>query len=281
VASKKETSPSTAPSSTERIRSSGTGLRSIEATARRGRVRDALAALGNVESMLRSRSADGIGAEVEELRRGMHALHEAFEAAVLESSDAQRAALSALSAFAADRIRAVEATLRDPSVPGVAASLGAVALDLDTAAGLLELAERAAEFAPVEVSVATLAEQALHLAWSLRSHSAVSVRVRSAIGDCSVSCDPHVVARVLAIAVAIVRETSSEVLVTTQVEEGFGVIEISAAKTTDDAARVMQTRILPRIGPTDAVLATASLAAGIALDIEPGRILLRCPRVVS
>ncbi len=280
MASKKETSPSTAPSSTERIRSSGTGLRSIEATARRGRVRDALAALGNVEAMLRSRSADGIGAEVEELRRGMQSLFEAFEVAVLEASDEQRAARSALCAFAADRIRTVEAVLRDPSAPGVATSLAAVALDLDTAAGLLELAERAAEFAPVEVSVATLAEQALHLAWSLRSHSAVSVRVRSSVGDCSVSCDPHVVARALAIAVAIVRETSREVLVTTRVEDAFGVIEVSAAEATDEA-RVMQTRILPRIGPTDAVLATASLAAGIALDIEPGRILLRCPRVVS
>jgi hypothetical protein len=252
-----------------------------EGAARRGRVRDALAALGNVEAMLRSRSGVAIDAEVDELRRGLHALHEAFEAAALEASDDQREARRALEAFAAGRIRAVERALADLNALDVPSSLATIGVDLDTAAGLLELTERASDGVPVEVSVANLAEQALHLAWTLRSHKESTISIRSTIGDCSVACDPHVVARVLAVAVAMVREMHEDVVVRTRVDDDAGVIEVTGITAEDETARMMQTRLLPRIAPTDAVLAAAVRAAGITLAVEPGRILLRCPRVVS
>ena len=65
------------------------------------------------------------------------------------------------------------------------------------------------------------------------------------------------------------------------VEHDAGVIEVTAATEEDAGARVMQARPVARIPESDALLAEAASAAGIGLHVEPGRILLRCPRVGS
>jgi len=246
---------------------------------RRGQVRDALATLGNLQAVMRSHSRVPGAEEIDELRRGLAWLHDAFAAAVAEASPDQHAARSALETFATERVVMIESALGNPNDDGVADVLAAVGSELDAAAALLELVERAAEATPVEVSVATLAEQALQLAWAIRSHSAVSVHVRASLEDCSVSCDPHVVARVLAIAVAEVRDVSPAVVVRTHVEEDAGVIEVTGYTAEDVGAAVKQTRLVVRIQPTDAVLAAAAQSAGLGLVVERGRVLVRCPRV--
>lgn len=280
MASKKADSPhETTPPSAERSRSSGAAPRSHEITARRGRVRDALAALGNLETVLRSR-AHVLGAEeLDELRRGLTWVRESFTAATLEGEGDQRAARAELEAFAATHVAAIEAALVETPRTSNADVISRATRELEAAAGLLELAERSTEGAQVDVSVATLAEQALHLAWTVRSYGALGVHVKPCEGDCSVSCDPHVVARVLAIAVAIVRESAGAVVVRTHVEEDAGVIEVTRYSSDDLSARVMQTRVAPHTGPTDAVVAAAARSAGIQLVIEPARVLVRCPRV--
>lgn len=279
MASKKASShPSSVPASAERARASTQAPTSRETSARRGQVRDALATLGNLEAVLRSRSRVPGADEIEELRRGLGWLREAFAAALLESSAEQRAAREALDAFAAERIAAVEAALGGAPDASTVALLARAVVELDAAAGLLELAERAADAAPVEVSVATLAEQALQLAWANRSQGAVGVHVRAPDGDCSVSCDPHVVARVLAIAVATVRDVSPAVVVRTHVEPDAGVIEVTAYTAADAGAAVTQTRLVARVAPTAEVLAAAARSAGLGLVVEAGRVLVRCPR---
>lgn len=283
MATKKDSNPvETIPSSSERSLSSGAAPRSHEITARRGRVRDALAALGNLETVLRSPQVAALGAEERgELQRGLSWVRESFTAATLEAEGEQRAARRELEAFAGTRVAELEAALAVGSEPDVDVITRATR-ELDAAAGLLELSERSVEGAQVDVSVATLAEQALHLAWTIRSYGAQGVHVRPCEGDCSVSCDPHVVARVLAIAVTAVRASSSSgaVVVRTHVEEDAGVIEVTRYTSEDLAARVVQTRIAPYVAPTDTVVAAAAKAAGIGLVVEPGRVLVRCPRVV-
>jgi len=256
---KKDTSPSTAPSSATRARSS-------EITARRGRVRDALAVISNVEAMLRSSSRASIDDELEELQKALDGMHEALATAPAE-----------LRRFAASRIAVIEAAAAAHS----ATAMGHAAAELEAAAGLLELIERAGDGGGLEVSCATLAEQALQLAWSVRSHGAFPVRVRAADADCSVACDPHVVAQMLAMAISTVHETAPDVVVRTHVEDDAGVIEVTAATADDAGARVMQARPVARIPESDALLAAAAAAANIGLRAEPGRILLRCPRVDS
>jgi hypothetical protein len=253
AADKKDTSPSVAPISGARTRAS-------EITARRGLVRDALAVIANVESMLRSKRESSFD---DELGLALEGLRAAFAPAP-----------DALRAFAGARVDSMDAAIasRDPDAIRKAAN------DLETAAGLLELIERAAEPGALEVSCATLAEQALQLAWSIRSQSAFGVHVRAAAADCSVTCDPHVVARMLAMAISAVHEVTPAVVVRTLVEDGAGVIEVTALSDDDAGARVMQTRLIPRIAESDALLTTAAKAAGIGLVVEQGRILLRCPR---
>jgi hypothetical protein len=282
VASKKENHPpDTTPSSAERSRSSGPAPRSHEVTARRGRIRDALASLGNLETMLRAPSPSALAAEeLEELRRGLSWVRESFSAAALESDIDQRDARRELETFANDRVTEIEDELaKGPSADSIARK----ARDLESAAALLELSERSTEGAQVDVSVATLAEQALHLAWTIRSYGVQGIHVRPCEGDCSVSCDPHVVARVLAIAVVTVRASSSwegAIVVRTHVEEDAGVIEVTRYTSEDLAAHVVQTRVAAHVAPTDAVVAAAARAANIGLVIEPGRVLIRCPRVM-
>lgn len=255
---KKDTSPSTAPSSATRARAS-------EITARRGRVRDALAVIANVEAMLRSSRAS-IDDEVAELRLALDGLRETLATAP-----------DALRGFSESRIVVVETAVVARDADG----MGRAAAELETAAGLLELIELAGDGGALEVSCATLAEQALQLAWSVRSHGAFPVRVRAADADCSVACDPHVVARMLAMAISSVREITPDVVVRTHVEDDAGVIEVTGATAEDAGARVMQARPVARIPESDALLAAAASAAGIGLHAEPGRILLRCPRVDS
>lgn len=267
------------PASSDQKRTSGHAPKSHEVSVRRGRVRDALATLANLDAVLRTRSRVPAPDEIDELRRGLEWLREAFAAAALEADEDQRVARAALDAFASERVAAVQDALRDPAAEGVSEQLARAAANLDAASGLLELAERAAEAAPVEVSVATLAEQALQLAWAIRSHGAASVHVRASEGDCSVSCDPHVVARVLAIAVAAVREVSPAVVVRTHVEDDAGVIEVTGFASQDRGAAITQTRVVTRIGPTQAILVAAAHTAGLDLVVEPGRVIVRCPRV--
>ncbi|HEX4515803.1 MAG TPA: hypothetical protein VH054_19780 [Polyangiaceae bacterium] len=255
---KKDTTPSTAPSSATRARAS-------EITARRGRLRDALAVISNVEAMLRSSHAS-IDDELGELRNALEGLHDALAAAPAE-----------LRRFAASRIGVIEAAASARS----ADAMGRAAAELETTAGLVELIDRANDGGSLEVSCATLAEQALQLAWSVRSRGAFPVRVRAAVADCSVACDPHVVAQMLAMAISTVRETTPDVVVRTHVEDDAGIIEITGATADDANARVMQARPVVRIPESDALLAAAATAAGIGLHVEPGRILLRCPRVDS
>jgi hypothetical protein len=229
-------------------------------------VRDALAVISNVEAMLRASSQASLDTELEELRQALEGLHEALASAPGE-----------LRSFAASRIGVIEAAASARS----ADAMGRAAAELETAAGLVELVELASDGGSLEVSCATLAEQALQLAWSVRSHGAFPVRVRAASADCSVACDPHVVARMLAMAISAVREVTPDVVVRTHVEDDAGVIEITAATAEDAGARVVQARPVARIPESDALLAAAASAAGIGLRAEPGRILLRCPRVDS
>lgn len=275
--SKKETSsPSAAPSSSEQQRRSGAAPH--ELSVRRGRVRDALAALGNVEAVLRSRRHAPAPDELDELRRALAWLREAFAASAHEAPDGQRAARETLEAFAAERVSLVESALATPSAPDPD-RLAAAAVDLDAAAGLLELAERAVEGAAVEVSIATLAEQALQLSWTMRAHGALGVHVIPSETDCSVSCDPQVIARVLAIAVSAVHERAAAVTVRTHVEDGAGVIEVAGRAPDDLGGALMQTRLVRRVAPTDAVVVAAARAAGITVAVEDERVLVRCPRL--
>ena len=235
-------------------------------SAGRGRVRDALATLANVESALRAGSVPPAD-EIDELRRALAAVREAL------------ATSAELEAFVSERVASIESALTAPSSDGVPDLLESVAADLDAAAGLFELAARASEGSPVDVSVATLAEQALQLAWTIRSHGVVRVHLRRSETDCSVSCDPHLVARLLVIAVSAVREVAQEVVVRTRVEDDAGVIEVTALAPEDAGAVVTQTRVVRRIAPTQAVLTAAASSAQIGLVVEPGRVLVRCPRV--
>jgi len=208
-------------------------------------------------------------------------MRESFTAATAESEGDVRSARSELESYALARIAEVETVL---GATLTADAIAKSARDLEAAAALLELSERSTENAQVDVSVATLAEQALHLAWTFRSYGAQGVHVRASEADCSVSCDPHVIARVLAIAVTRVRASAPErgpvaVVVRTHVEDDAGVIEVARYSSEDLSARVVQTRVATHVAPTDAIVAAAAHAANLGLVVEASRVLIRCPRV--
>jgi hypothetical protein len=256
---------------------------------RRGRVRDAVVAIASGASVFRLRGRADLG----ELHVALSSLREVFVEGYADTAvtDDQREALALLAVFAAERIGVIERAIDgsalgatsqtstvDNPTDGTAAIIERAGAELDEAAGLLELVERSTENARTQVGVATLAEQALRLAWAIRAQSTINVHVLPAVEDCSVSCDPHVVARALAIAIATVRGSAQTIVVKTHVEADAGVLEVTGATDGDEGAPIIQTRLVQMTTATEAILKVAAAAAGLGLAIEPGRVLIRCPR---
>ncbi len=113
-----------------------------------GKVRDALAALGNLETVLRGGAAPSLGEGViPELRQGIEWLREAFRRANAPASgDASRSeAMRALESYAAVRLDGLDVALDrllEAPADELIETVSHLSGELDAAAGLLDLAER-------------------------------------------------------------------------------------------------------------------------------------------
>jgi predicted nucleic acid-binding protein len=154
-----------------------------------------------------------------------------------------------------------------------------VSVDLDAAAELLDLSERAER--PV------LAELALEeLAWvSMRSGARTSereipVRLRTERDDCVLRADPHVFKRLVAYAVARLHAGgASGVTLRVACEPKVARVELLPTTDADAPLKPTPTRLVRRIPPTDAIVAAAAASVGIDATEAPGQVVLGVPRV--
>jgi hypothetical protein len=254
-----------------------------------GPVRDAVAALHNLEMLLKSPrvSAKTLTSVLPELLASCGKLRDAFTLRSGERSREAQAARATLCEFTLGRIDELETAMRG----AVGAELETrtrlsleqvvtrVSVDLDAAAELLDLAERAENAAPTELSVRGLARVS-RVAAGGNADREVTMRFDDRSHQCVLSADPHVLTRLIAFAAARARaHGGGDVALRVDCDEKHARIVVEPMAEGDALLPPFPTRLARRIDATDAVVEAAANAAGIVVEVSAAKVTYRVPRV--
>jgi hypothetical protein len=258
-----------------------------------GAVRDAITAIHNLEVLLKSpRIGTKVLAEVlHEFLAGVTALRTAFGDAALNAGDAGTlAARKELADLVRDRLDDLERTLQQAMTSAFDARarlaleqvVTRVSVDLDAAAELLDLSDRAERPLETDLALEELAKVTLR-GGARGTDCEVSVRLvsldgepargvdRSARGsDRLFRADPHVFKRLVGFAMARVHAAgAAEVSVRMRGGPENARIEVGPTTATEESIIAVAMRLVRRIAPTDAVVEAAARAASIAVTTQP------------
>jgi hypothetical protein len=263
-----------------------------------GPVRDAMTSIHNLETLLKSpRVANKVlagvlpdfMASVTLLRGSFAPLADATlpprGSAPKIRSDEASAARAALSAFTLTRLDELDAAMRAATSGDLDARLrlgleqvvARVSVDLDAAAELLDLADRAENAVPMELSLDGLARVSLRSA--PRGESEVFVRLERAVPDCLMSADAQVLTRLLGFATARVHAFGAEhITIRAGYEATSAHIRVEPSESGDSDLGPLPMRLVRRIDPTDAIVTSAARAAGIAIETDGRSVTFTIPR---
>jgi len=241
---------------------------SLRVPAAWGEARDALAAVHNLETLLRSDrvSSGTISDLVPELRASAGILRQAFEQA--RSAGAASAAVGMHGGQAVD---AVERLLDDAEAQkGPREELANRARllkdELEASASLLALLERAAAPSPTEVSVDLLVRETGRLGGSGHGRE-LSVYFDEASPDGLVTTDPYVVGPLLALLVANVNSAGGTlVLVRARCLPPPATFVVEVARPSDERHPLLSLRVMPNVPPTEQVARRVAEQIGVALE---------------
>jgi hypothetical protein len=274
------------PDSQEPGPTSGTSTRvSSRAPSAWGATRDALAALHNLDALLRSGSVlyRTILDLLPELQTGAGVLRDAFERARTGDTAAGQAARE-VGEYGVDRVgelgRLLDATaLADEERDDLALRARVLADELEASADLLALLERAAEPVPTEVSVDLVVRETVRLSGTGRGTELV-VRFDEAAPDCTLHADPYVVGPLLSLLISSVHAGGvADVVIRARCTEAHATFTIEAT-TPDDASRpTLTVRVLPAVPPTAAAAGRVAAKIGATLELgeHRGSLTLPCP----
>jgi hypothetical protein len=256
-----------------------------------GPVRDAVTSIHNLEALLKSpRVAIKVLASVlPDFLGSVTLLRGAFGASVTRAQDPEaNDAREALAAFALARLDELDGAMHRAS-DGELDARGRLALeqvvtrvsaDLDAAAELLDLANRAEHAAPMELSLDGLARVSVRPV--PRGESEVLVRLQRATADCLMSTDAHVLTRLLAFAAARAHAHGAEhVTIRAGCAATHARIRVEKSAPGDSSLTPLAMRLVRRIAPTDAIVASAARGAGIGIDVDGGAVTFTIPRAGS
>jgi hypothetical protein len=284
----------TKPDSAERDPSSGAAVRSsARAPSVWGAMRDALAALRNLDALLRSGSVlyRTILGLLPELRASAGVLRAAFERAKTgegaeggaAASPGASAATVEVGSYGLGRVEALEQLLdataqADDEREDLASRALALADELEASADLLALLERAADPAPTDVGVDLIVRETVRHSRSGRGEE-IAVRFDEASPDCTVQADPYVVGPLLTLLLAVVRAGSGAPLVVrARCAESEATLLVEHALPEDASRLSLSMRLLPPVPPTAAAARRAASQIGVALELEEHRGILRIAR---
>ncbi len=261
---KPETEPSP-PSAGRRL--------SARAPSAWGASRDALAAIHNLEALLRSASVPyrTILDLLPELRASAAVIREAFDAAAQAG-----ATTSAVGKHGGLRVeefgRLLDATASaEKDRSSLAFRAHELADELESSADLLALLERASAPLPTEVSVNLIVRETARMSCTGRGRELV-VRFDEASPDCVVTTDPYAAGPLLAIAVARVHGGKvGEVAVRARCTPPHATLVVEPAGPADAVLPVTAMRVLPPVPPTDDAALTVAEQIGALLLVEPAR----------
>jgi hypothetical protein len=274
------------PDSQEPGPSSGTTSRlSARAPSAWGATRDALAAVHNLDALLRSGSVPHrtILDLLPELRTGAGVLRDAFERARAGEAPAGQAARD-VGTYGADRVdelgRLLDATaLADEDRDDLADRARTLADELEAAADLLALLERAADPVPTDVHVDRVVRETVRLSGTGRGRE-LSVKFDEAAPDCTVHADPYVVGPLLSLLIASVRAGGvTEVVVRARCTDDHATFLVEAATPDDTPHPALVMRVLPAVPPTAGAARRVAeqIGATLELDARRGSLTLPCP----
>jgi hypothetical protein len=254
-----------------------TSRHSVRAPSAWGATRDALAAVYNLEALLRSSTVlyPTILDLLPELRSSAVVLRDAFDRARSAGT-----ATGEVGEFGAGRVDALmqllDATaLADDERDDLADRAHALADELEATADLLALLERAADPAPTDVHVALVVRETVRLSRGARGRELV-VRFDEASPDDAIHADPYVVGPLMSLLVAAVHASGVEPLaVRARLENGAATFVVEAAGAADAGHPALPMRVLPAVPPAAAAARQAAAQIGAALELHPSRGSLR------
>ncbi|HEY4014400.1 MAG TPA: hypothetical protein VGM06_13750 [Polyangiaceae bacterium] len=262
------------PDPSEHVPPSGSGRRaSARAPSIWGAVRGALAAVHNLEALLRSASVPyrTILDLMPELRASATVLRDAFERA--RCGDAPTAEVGD---YGNARTTAFEQLLDAVVAAGeprdeLANRAHVLADDLDASADLLALLERASAPVATEVSINLVARETGRMSGAGRGRE-LPVRLDEASPDCVVHTDPYVVGPLLSLAVASAQAAGlGELVVRARCSSQNATLLVEAASAADASLPIVSIRTLPAIPPAERAARRVADQIGALLLVEPAR----------
>jgi|GEM_PF-3459742 len=262
------------PDSQEPGPTSGTATRlSGRAPSAWGAARDALAAVHNLDALLRSavpyRTILDLLAE---LRQSAGVLRVAFETACA-TEDAATAAVGEYGTARVDELQRLldETEQRPEDRDDLAGRVRALADELEASADLLALLERAASPVRTEVSVGLIVRETGRMFSSGRGREIV-VRFEEASPDILVATDPYVVGPLLTLVVASVSAAGVEsIAVRTRCEPPLATFVVEPQREGDEALPSLSMRVMPAVAPTEAAARRVADQLGASLELERSR----------
>jgi hypothetical protein len=238
-----------------------------------GASRDALAAVHNLEALLRSPSVpyQTILDLLPELRDSAAVIREAFDGAARNG-----AATMAVGAYGS--VRVAEFGLLLDATATATGDREALALraheladELESSADLLALLDRASSPVATEVSMNLIVRETARISGTGRGRELI-VRFDEANPDCVVTTDPYAAGPLLAIAIArVYGATMGEVAVRARCSPPNATLLVEAASPSDLAFPITAMRVLPPVPPTDDAARYVSEQIGALLLVEPAR----------
>jgi hypothetical protein len=262
------------PDSPEPVPPSGTGRRvSAPAPSTWGAARDALAAVHNLEALLRSASVPypTIGDLLPELRISEGVLRDAFERA--RGGEAAAAAVGDYGEGRGDEFgRLLDATAAaQEDRDALASRAHSLADELEAAADLLALLERASGPVATEVSLNLIVRETCRISGTGRGQE-LAVRFEEALPDCAVTTDPHVVGPLLSLAIACVHGAGvDDVVVRARCSPPHATLVVEAAGPADLALPAIAMRVLPAIPPAEQAARRVVDQVGALLSLQSAR----------
>ncbi|HEY3817868.1 MAG TPA: hypothetical protein VGL81_11885 [Polyangiaceae bacterium] len=274
------------PDSQEPGPPSGTTSRlSARAPSAWGATRDALAAVHNLDALLRSASVRHrtILDLLPELRTSAGVLRDAFGLA--RSTDpASRGAANDVSEYGGGRVdeltRLLDATaLADVARDELADRARTLADELEAAADLLALLERASDPVPTDVNADRVVRETVRLSGTGRGRE-LAVKFDEPDPDCTLHADPYVVGPLLSLLIASVYAGGvTDVVIRARCAEAHVTFTVEAATGADAACPLLAMRVLPAIPPTGQAARRVAQQLGATLDLAArrGSLTLPCP----
>jgi hypothetical protein len=258
----------------EPVPPSGIGRRSsARAPSTWGAARDALAAVHNLEALLRSASVTyrTILDLVPELRTSAGVLRDAFERA--RGADVPTSAVGDYGAMRADDLaRLLDATAAATERrEDLADRAHGLADELEASADLLALLERAAAPVATEVSLNLIVRETGRMPGTGRGRELV-VRIDEAQSDCVVTTDPYIVGPLLSLAVARAHAAGlGELVVRARCSPPNATLLVEAASPADASLPVIAMRVLPPLPPGEQASRRVAEQIGALLLVDPVR----------